>query len=24
VYYRWLKFGEPILEPRENEDLPHA
>ena len=24
VYYRWLKYGEPILEPRENEDLPHA
>ena len=25
VYYRWLKYGEPILEPRESEeDLPHA
>ena len=24
VYYRWLKYGEPILEPRESEELPHA
>lgn len=24
IYYRWIKFGEPILEPRDEENLPHA
>ena len=24
VYYRWFKFGEPILKPRDDEELPHA
>jgi TRAP-type C4-dicarboxylate transport system permease small subunit len=24
VYYRWIKYDEPILEPRDEEDLPHA
>ena len=24
IYYRWIKYGEPILEPRDEENLPHA
>lgn len=24
IYYRWIKYGEPILEPRDEEKLPHA
>jgi len=24
VYYRWIKYDEPLLEPRDKEDLPHA
>ena len=24
VYYRWFKFGEPILTSRDDEELPHA
>ena len=24
IYYRWIKYGEPLLTPRDEEDLPHA
>jgi len=24
VYYRWFKYDEPILLPRDDEELPHA
>ena len=24
IYYRWIKYGEPILESRDEENLPHA
>ena len=24
VYYRWFRYGEDLLEPREKEETPHA